>query len=162
MSATTWALWPASIEATDGGSNVTCHPDGGVAVNDTWDSGAVPVLETVKVSLVSWSAWPLRFRRPSAVAASSAAAPVTLAASWIEPDGPFWLVTWTLIGYWPLATPAGGVAVTVTLALSPPAMVTVFALAWAAGETATVHPSGPVPAKLNVTSAGVSFTTVSV
>src|SRR5262245_4884859 len=121
MSATTWVLWPASIESIDGGSKVTCHPDGGVAVSATLVSGAVPELVTVIDSFDSWLACPLRFRRPSAVAASRPAAPVTLAISWMEPDGPFWLVTCTPIGYWPLCTSAGGVAVTDTVDLSPPA-----------------------------------------
>src|SRR5262249_47060263 len=126
MSAVTWALWPASMESIDGGSKVTCHPHGGGAVSDTLVSGAVPVLGTVIASFGWWLAWPLRFRRPSAVAASSPAAPDTLAISWIEPDGPFWLVTCTPIWYCPLATSAGGVAVTDTVDLSPPAIVTVF------------------------------------
>ena len=57
---------------------------------------------------------------------------------------------------------AGGVAETLIWDVPPPSTVTVLARDSAAGEAVTVHPSGPLPVKLNVCCAGVLLVSVSV
>src|SRR5690349_13677169 len=162
ISATTWVFCPGVTWSSLVGENVTCHPLGGVALKLTPVSGAEPVLLTTRVSRLVWLEWPERLRRPSVVAASSVPTPDTTAARSIFPVAPLAPVTSTSIGYLPDWVLAGGVAETLIWDVPPPSTVTVFARDSAAGEAVTVHPSGPVPAKLNVCWAGVLLVSVSV
>jgi len=78
------------------------------------------------------------------------------------PVAPLAPVTSTSIWYFPDAMFAGGVAETLIWDVPPPSTVTVLARDSAAGEAVTVHPSGPLPVKLNVCCAGVLLVRVSV